>query len=638
MTSKYISIEQLRISLKNLESIHQFYGITFLTCKLNSLPIGRPIELPINAEEKRLLDTYYKPYPMSEYYFRVFRLSDQKKGWLSSKYASSGLQSTRTREFRDAFLHSRGTDQWGWKDNYVEVLKQNLTRNRPPYQAKPIPAFHLAVWLYRDSLWSAEAKPDNIVSLFQEEFSILDTETQFIDLSVPPEVREDQVFKDRSITNEELRSVTGPPPDLPPQVGTLAAVEIVGVGPAQKLRLEPAKRITLITGDNGLGKSFLLECAWWALTGEWSGPTPYPNPGAPLKTPRITFDFASDTETISTTVRYDLKTQEWPAPKSRPTIDGLLIYARVDGSFAIWDPVRNRPGTPGSGEPRPKALVFSRSQVWNGYEEGSDGQRYKLINGLLSDWITWQLNLGEPFETFRRILKRLSPPDLGELVPGQPTRLPHDSRYYPTLVHPYGEVPIIYASAGVRRIVTLVYLIVWAWQEHQHYSESARVEPQRRMVVLIDELEAHLHPQWQRVILPTLLAMRTELASDLQCQYLIATHSPLVMASSEPFYDKDKDKLVHIDLTDRQVTLSDMPFIRHGPIDAWLTSEVFGLAQARSVAGEKAIAEATKIQESEDIDPNEVKRISQDLEKYLAADDEFWPRWVFFAAKHGVEL
>ena len=95
MTYKYISIEQLRISLKNLESIHQFYGITFLTCKLNSLPIGRPIELPINAEEKRLLDTYYKPYPMSEYYFRVFRLSDQKKGWLSSKVCSSGLQSTR---------------------------------------------------------------------------------------------------------------------------------------------------------------------------------------------------------------------------------------------------------------------------------------------------------------------------------------------------------------------------------------------------------------------------------------------------------------------------------------------------------------------------------------------------------------
>ena len=84
------------------------------------------------------------------------------------------------------------------------------------------------------------------------------------------------------------------------------------------------------------------------------------------------------------------------------------------------------------------------------------------------------------------------------------------------------------------------------------------------------------------------------MASDLQCQYLIATHSPLVLASSEPFYDKDKDKLVHIDLTDRQVTLSDMPFIRHGPIDAWLTSEVFGLAQARSVAGEKAIGEATR--------------------------------------------
>lgn len=27
--------------------------------------------------------------------------------------------------------------------------------------------------------------------------------------------------------------------------------------------------MTLITGDNGLGKSFLLDVAWWALTRRW---------------------------------------------------------------------------------------------------------------------------------------------------------------------------------------------------------------------------------------------------------------------------------------------------------------------------------------------------------------------------------
>ena len=33
------------------------------------------------------------------------------------------------------------------------------------------------------------------------------------------------------------------------------------------MQLELAPRINLITGDNGLGKSFLLDVAWWATFG-----------------------------------------------------------------------------------------------------------------------------------------------------------------------------------------------------------------------------------------------------------------------------------------------------------------------------------------------------------------------------------
>ena len=42
------------------------------------------------------------------------------------------------------------------------------------------------------------------------------------------------------------------------------------VGPAKDLALDPvASRLNLLTGDNGLGKSFLLEAAWWSLTRTW---------------------------------------------------------------------------------------------------------------------------------------------------------------------------------------------------------------------------------------------------------------------------------------------------------------------------------------------------------------------------------
>ena len=41
------------------------------------------------------------------------------------------------------------------------------------------------------------------------------------------------------------------------------------VGPAPEMEMELAPRLNLITGDNGLGKSFLLDLIWWALTRRW---------------------------------------------------------------------------------------------------------------------------------------------------------------------------------------------------------------------------------------------------------------------------------------------------------------------------------------------------------------------------------
>ncbi len=42
-------------------------------------------------------------------------------------------------------------------------------------------------------------------------------------------------------------------------------LKMINVGPAATLELEFGKRINLLTGDNGLGKSFLLDIVWWSL-------------------------------------------------------------------------------------------------------------------------------------------------------------------------------------------------------------------------------------------------------------------------------------------------------------------------------------------------------------------------------------
>jgi len=50
---------------------------------------------------------------------------------------------------------------------------------------------------------------------------------------------------------------------------------------------------------------------------------------------------------------------------------------------------------------------------------------------------------------------------------GNPQRVVGFSQRVPTLRHPYGEVPIVFESAGIKRMVARAYLIVWAWTEHK---------------------------------------------------------------------------------------------------------------------------------------------------------------------------
>lgn len=643
----FLKTEQIRESLEPLKSLHPFYGITFLVCKKAPLPIGNTIQYPINAKETEFLEAYFKLEQDSEYFYQVFKTSNPSKRWLSPKYASSGSQSTRTSgDLAKAFIHPKNTDRWGWQTTYIEILREHLNRIR----VTSIPTFHVAVWLYRERNWEADTTAQDIVETFLEEFSISHEEENLFDSSVPQNNVLEELFQDEKISLRDLQSIIGKAPDsTPKEGGTLRLLEIQGVGSAKNIVFQPGKRLTLITGDNGLGKTFLLDCAWWALTGKWAGLQAYPMTNARKNEPTIGFQISGDSDSEKIKIAYDWQTQSWKPPKKRPTIPGLLVYAKVDGSFAVWDPAKEYLATQELGESdlTPRPFVFTRDEVWNGHDIEVGGRRSTFINGLLQDWIQWQSRPDtSPFGTLERVLERLSPPsqsDLGILRPGEPVRIPYDVRSMPTIEHPYGRVPIVYTSAGVRRVITLAYLIVWAWEEHKIQSELIRKKPQKRMVILIDELEAHLHPQWQRVILSALLDVREDLASDLQVQLMVATHSPMIMASVESKFDEKFDKLFLLDLVrhnllSNEIELIQLPFIRQGRIDSWLTSDVFGLGQPRSIEGEQAIQAAKQLQEEDNPSSEEVQKVSDALTKYLAEDDEFWSRWLFFARQHGASL
>lgn len=419
-------------------------------------------------------------------------------------------------------------------------------------------------------------------------------------------------------------------------------LKLTNVGPAPSMELEFGQRLNLITGDNGLGKSFLLDIAWWSMTRKWpSEINPKLTVGKKVQPQRkgdssISFSFSGKVKEVSYESTYQRREEAWTGNPGRPANPGLVLYAMTDGSFAVWDPHRNYWQTRNGidvQERRP-AYVFAPDEVWHGLK-AEDGT--VLCNGLVQDWATWQKEKGAAFRHLVKVLKALSPSDKEELQPGDLTRISLDeARDIPTIRMPYGQdVPVVHASSGIRRIIALAYFLVWAWEEHRKAADLLQEDPTHQVVFLIDEVESHLHPSWQRSIIPALLSVMEQLTRRPDVQLITATHSPLIMASVEPVFDPAQDAWFDLDLEQGEVKLRKRPFTRQGDASSWLTSEAFDLESARSKEAEVALARATQALSDDSFDAKDAKVLDNRLREVLSDTDPFWMRWRFVAEKKG---
>ncbi len=347
---------------------------------------------------------------------------------------------------------------------------------------------------------------------------------------------------------------------------------------------------------------------------------------------------------------------------------GLVIYARIDGGFSVWDPARNywRDEETGHETERPDAYQFTKDEVWDGLEPGEGKQKKIICNGLLRDVESWRAHGMGAFALLGGVLEGLSAGESEPLKLGEGVRVRLDDvRDIPTLKMPYGLVPVTQAAGGMRRVLGLAYLLVWAWEEHVRAAKLQKDEPTNRMVVLFDEVEAHLHPKWQRVFLPALMKVVDGLLVKGQVeantndarktldqkadfvltriprsfQIIATTHAPLVLASAEPEWLGTSDKLFDFSLDrNRRVHLDEIPFAKHGNIVNWLDSESFDSTPAYSVPAKQAIDRADNLMRQHPdplTAPAEAKEaINRDLRSALGGDDEYWPLWLAYY-EHG---
>ena len=96
-----------------------------------------------------------------------------------------------------------------------------------------------------------------------------------------------------------------------------------------------------------------------------------------------------------------------------------------------------------------------------------------------------------------------------------------DDGLFPQFQTPDGKLPLDVLSQGTQSLIQCLSCILLGYGEFYNFSPDYLEKPG---VVIIDEIDAHLHPSWQQGILSALTDNFPEL------QFFCSTHSPLTLA------------------------------------------------------------------------------------------------------------
>ena len=132
--------------------------------------------------------------------------------------------------------------------------------------------------------------------------------------------------------------------------------------------------------------------------------------------------------------------------------------------------------------------------------------------------------------------------DIAEGFPITFTGVDEDSTgFFPSFQTVDGVMPLNTMSQGTQSVIQWLAHLVIGYAEYYDFPKRLEDEPG---ILIVDEIDAHLHPAWQRGIIPTLTRHFPHL------QIFCSTHSPLMLAGLEPgqvqLLSRDEDNGVEV--------------------------------------------------------------------------------------------
>ena len=169
---------------------------------------------------------------------------------------------------------------------------------------------------------------------------------------------------------------------------------------------------------------------------------------------------------------------------------------------------------------------------------------------------------------------------------------------------PYGRVPLDQVSLGYRTMFAWTVDIGWRLIEHCPDSRNPLDEP---AIVLVDEIDLHLHPLWQRKVRETLVHHFPRV------QFIATAHSPLMAQSS-----LDTNVVVVRRSGDHAEIVNDPTVIEEWRLDQLITSDLFGLDSARSPTVATMLERRAALIEKPELTPAERDELDKLNEEALA--------------------
>lgn len=196
----------------------------------------------------------------------------------------------------------------------------------------------------------------------------------------------------------------------------------------------------------------------------------------------------------------------------------------------------------------------------------------------------------------------INPPKTAGLGAG-----PHGVR----IMTAHGAVALDQVSLGYQTVTA--WTIDIAWRLFSEYPDSRRPmsEP---AVVIVDEIDLHLHPKWQREI-------RQHLTKHFpNVQFIATAHSPLMAQDCL----EENLALLQLDEDEGQTEIVNEPFVvSDWRIDQVMTSDLFGIRTARSVATSEAVERRIELMGKKALSDEEQAEL-EDLEIRVSALGPSW--------------